>query len=279
MRHLILLFVLILVGFKHVNELKDSFGYIRSHYVLVKKDSQICESCTSSEDEHNLVLSINKKLLNNPLLKGSGFIAYQNENRNILFTSGHVCEPLKDFLIDIKYKKLINYLENQILNDETFPDEKIRNSYELSPIITITSFYGKVYKIKNFLLINKKDDLCALETEVKWGKAIKFADDNCEYTDIYNMSASDGFYAANSVPLRKGFINSIVKEQDLGDEAFYNVNLYTLEVKPGASGSAVFNSKGKVCGNINIAYNSNGLSSGASAETLKLFLKKVLEEK
>ena len=279
MRHLILLSLLILTGFGHVDKLKNSFGFIRSHYVLVKKEAQVCDSCTSSEDEYKLVSSINIELLNNPLLKGSGFVAYQDKDKNIFFTSAHVCEPLKSFLIDAKYRKLINYLEHQILTDEIFPDEKVRASYELSPVITITTFYGNVYKINKFLEINKKEDLCAIEVNIPWGKAVEFSETACEYEEIYNMSASDGFYEKDTVPLRRGFINSKIKEQNLGDETFYNVNLYTLEVKPGSSGSAVFNSKGKVCGNINIAYNSNGLSSGASAESLKSFLKKVLESK
>ena len=45
-------------------------------------------------------------------------------------------------------------------------------------------------------------------------------------------------------------------------------HLYTLPVLPGASGSAVFNAKGEVCGNINISYQKLGLSLGATSKII-----------
>ena len=44
--------------------------------------------------------------------------------------------------------------------------------------------------------------------------------------------------------------------------------LYTLIVKPGASGSAVFNTKGEVCGSVNLSFIKVDLSAGASYKSL-----------
>jgi S1-C subfamily serine protease len=99
------------------------------------------------------------------------------------------------------------------------------------------------------------------------------AKDNCTYTDGFNISASGGFYLPKSTPLRTGFINNKADKVMVEGAEFENVNVYTIQVSPGASGSAVFNESGEVCGNINIAYEKLQISFGASSETITEFYK------
>ena len=89
------------------------------------------------------------------------------------------------------------------------------------------------------------------------------------------MSSSAGYYYPNAVPIRQGFMNGIVKNQEINGKIFKDVNLYTLSVQPGASGSAVFNKEGEVCGTINIAYTRVDLSSGASLADLRYLFEKM----
>lgn len=272
-------FMFIFTGYKHIETLKGSFGYIRSHYKLVKKNNYICQSCISKESEFNKINKINIQLLDSPYIKGTGFVFSHKNNKTHILTAGHVCESLDAFLKEEKFKQLTQYVQQQILDKSLFPDDEVRNSYQVMPVISVSSFSGEVYKISKVVSVNKEHDLCYLLTNEKWGKIAKLATEECEYEEIYNMSASGGFYEINTIPLRKGFINSKIKKQQTEDDIYYNVNLYTLDILPGSSGSAVFNKNGNVCGSINIAYSSLGLSSGPSLPTLKKFLDSLKEEK
>ena len=65
-----------------------------------------------------------------------------------------------------------------------------------------------------------------------------------------------------------GICNHTVDKVVVQDKTFKYHHLYTLPVLPGASGSAVFNNKGEVCGNINISYQKLGLSLGATSKII-----------
>jgi V8-like Glu-specific endopeptidase len=89
------------------------------------------------------------------------------------------------------------------------------------------------------------------------------------------MSSTGGYYHEGAVSLREGFINNRAKKLEIEGKVFKDINIYTLIVKPGSSGSAVFNVKGEVCGSINISFIRVDLSAGASYSDLNRFYLKL----
>ena len=57
------------------------------------------------------------------------------------------------------------------------------------------------------------------------------------------------------------------------DTIYKERNIYTLHARSGASGSAVFNAEGKVCGNISHTASDLDVCYGSSVTDLKDFLK------
>lgn len=275
MKNILVLLALSLLGFAHVETLKDTFGHIKSFYKIKSIDKDLCVGCYGSFEEVEKIYRLNKKFHSVPYASASAFIVGHSNDKTILMTSGHVCEELKEFTTNEKFKALgdqvYNFMtsHNEALSSNTFKD-----NYYIKSEIVVYSFYGDEHIINEIIAIDKEHDMCLVSSNSVWGKKIKFAEKNCEYEEVYNMSSSGGHYYPNAVPLRKGIINGIIDVQEYGERVYKNVNLYTLNVKQGASGSAVFNTAGKVCGSINISYLKLDLSSGASRTNLIDFFEK-----
>ena len=269
MKHTIILLTFLLYGFIPVDTLQNTFGYIKGYYKIKTKSIDDCIACYSSVDDAARISKINKQLASTSYVMASAFVVMHKEKETFLMTSGHVCTELKSFNSDMKFKKFSVELQDIILRREgLFKAHDLFKFYFIDTEIVVYSYEGKKYKLKSINFIDEKKDMCIISTKSKWGEAVDFAEQDCVYEEVYNMSASGGYYYPNAVPIRKGIINKVVSKQIYKDEVFKNVNLYTLQVKPGASGSAVFNSKGKVCGSVNISYSNLDLSSGASRSDL-----------
>ena len=252
-------------GFDYVENIQKSFGLIRAHYYIEKKD--VCIDCIMTVDVD--VDTINKDFLSMTFVKSSAFVIKRFKNKTHVLTSNHVCEAIREFYT-FTQTKTNSYLANRI-KDAVLENKEVKRIYEIKPTISITTFEGLVYKDLIIIKESKKHDICLVEVPTGFGKAVEIEKENCYYTKGYNISASGGFYIPNSTPLREGYINSIAERVMVDNQVFKNVNVYTIQVSPGASGSAVFNSKGKVCGNINISYEKLQISFGASSKTISEF--------
>lgn len=266
MKYFIILISLLILGFVPVAEMKNSFGHIKAYYVLEK--IQIASGYFEEFD--TFLIDLNLQLEEIPYMKASSFVLMHNNNETFLSTSEHVCEELKDFVTNKKFKILGKKLLNSLsINKFGMFSPKSLSLYTITPKIFIYDFEGNKYLFKDVIISIPKKDMCVLKTNKVWGKPVKLARSACLQEPIFNMSSSAGYYYPNAVPIRQGFMNGIVKNQEINGKIFKDVNLYTLSVQPGASGSAVFNKEGEVCGTINIAYVKVDLSSGASLADLK----------
>ena len=259
---LIFLISVSMFGFSHVKKAQDSFGFIRAHYYIKKKD--VCLDC-------NLTLNVNEEEINKDFLsmtfiKASSFVLNRFKNNTHVLTSNHVCEAIREFNT-FTQSKTNDYLATKI-KDAVLESKEVQERYEIKPTVSITTFEGLVYKDIEILKESKKHDICLINVPSSFGKAVEMSKKNCEYTNGYNISASGGFYLPRSTPLRTGYINSQAGSVMVEEKIFENVNVYTIQVSPGASGSAVFNAEGLVCGNINIAYEKLQISFGASSKTI-----------
>jgi hypothetical protein len=144
----------------------------------------------------------------------------------------------------------------------------IGKAYEIIPVAYVFSFSGVKHQIDKILLTDNKTDTCGISSGDIWGVPVKYAKGGCYYEKVYNISSTGGYYHPNAVSLREGYINNTVASVEVENEVFKNVMLYTLIVKPGASGSAVFNIRGEVCGSVNISFIKVDLSAGASYKSL-----------
>lgn len=269
---LILIFAsLLFFGYVPVTEMQKSYGHIQANYVLEK--IQIASGYYEELDE--VLIDVNLQLSEMPYIKASSFVMLHHKNNTYLSTSQHVCSELKDFITNEKFKKLgKKLLESMSEASFSIFDQVNLEYYVITPKVFIYDFYGKKHVLKDIIVSIPEKDMCVIRTEELWGSPVKLSEAQCKYEAIFNMSSSGGYYYPNSAPIRQGFINNVVKTLDIDNKIFTDVNLYTLQVKPGASGSAVFNSKGEVCGTINIAYVKVDLSSGNSLEDLKFLFEK-----
>ncbi len=262
---LIIIISILMFGFSHVEKVQNSFGLIRAHYYIKKKD--ICIDCNITVDVD--VDTINKDFLSMTFIKASSFVIKKFKSKTHVLTSNHVCEALREFHT-FTQTKTNSYLANRI-KDAVLENKEVQRIYEIKPTISITTFDGLVFKGLEILKESKKHDICLIEAPSAFGKEVEIEKEKCYYTKGYNISASGGFYIPKSTPLRTGYINNVADKVMVEDQVFENVNVYTIQVSPGASGSAVFNSEGKLCGNINISYEKLQLSFGASNKTITDF--------
>ena len=263
---------ILFLGLAPVSEMKSSYGHIKAYFVIEK--IKIASDYFEENDE--ILIDLNIQLENMAYMKASSFIMMHHKGETYLSTSDHVCTEIKDFVTNKKFKTLGNKLLESMSNSSLsmFNDQTL-NLYMITPKVFVYDFEGKKYLLKDFVLSKPEKDMCVIKTESVWGKKVNLAKKDCSYEVIYNMSSSGGYYYPNSVPLRQGFMNGIVEHQEIDNKVFKDVNLYTLSVQPGSSGSAVFNQKGEVCGTVNIAYVKVDLSSGNSLSDLKLLFEKI----
>ena len=276
MKNLLILLVLFLFGFDHVKSIQDSFGFIKSYYAIQADPNYKCVSCLTYSKDLELLSILNREFKKTPYIKASAFVVKKIKDKTLLSTSYHVCESLKEFQTNKKFKDLGDKLMKDAFSSSLFLNTEIIKQYKLRPKMSVLEFDGTLHNISNIVFENPEHDVCFIESEDNWGKEIEFTKKQCLYEKAYNISASGGFYEPSAVVLREGYINNIVKETKVDDRVFKNHMLYTLYVLPGSSGSGVFNSKGKLCGNVNISYSKIGVSFGASSEIIQNLLKSFL---
>lgn len=277
MKYLLFILALILLGFKiPLSEMKSSYGHIQAYYVVEPRADESCADCFMSLEEHQEITEINKKLMSLAYVKASSFIIDKEPRKTYLITSDHVCAEINTFLYDKRFKELAEDLMQSILvnaSEEVF--QNILLKYKVVPKAFVYSFNGERHDIEKIVLSKKDIDTCAIQTKDDWGQKVKLAKSGCKYEKVYNMSSTGGYYHKGTVSIREGFINGIVEELDIQGKVFKDVSLYTLTVKPGSSGSAVFNVQGEVCGSVNISFIKVDLSAGASYSDLNVFFEEL----
>ena len=119
--------------------------------------------------------------------------------------------------------------------------------------------------------------MCVLETYNIWGEVSQLSKNDCEYGEqIYNISASGGLYSPYAVPIRSGLFSGEYMDNSFKNKKISILNnMYTVLSLPGSSGSGVYNSKGEICGNINISYRRSDISFGATRKQIINFLSSI----
>ena len=220
MKHLFILLTLFLFGFDHVKSVQDSFGFIKSYYSVQPNLNYQCTTCLTYTKDLELLSLLNKEFKKTPYIKASAFIIKKSKNKTLLSTSYHVCESLKEFQTEKKFKDLGDKLMKDAFSNSLFLNTEITKQYKLRPQISVLEFDGTLHNIENIVYENLENDICFLETEDSWGREIEFAEKTCFYEKIYNISASGGFYEPSAVVLREGYVNNKVKETDVEDKNY-----------------------------------------------------------
>lgn len=277
MKHLLFILSFLLFGFEHVKSVQSSFGFIKTYYSVQSVPDYQCTICLTYSKDLEYLSILNREFKKTPYIKASAFVVKKMKDKTLLSTSHHVCESLKEFQNDQKFKDLGDKLMNDALADSLFLNKEIKKQFKLRPKMSVLEFDGTLHSIERIVYENEENDVCFVESRDSWGKEIEFTDKQCYYEKIFNISASGGFYEVSSVVLREGYANSIVKETEVEDKIFKEHLLYTLHVLPGASGSGVFNINGKLCGNVNISYAKIGVSFGASSKIIQNLLQDFLK--
>ena len=268
MRHLLLFLTLSLLGFDNIKAMQDSFGFIKAYFSIQYNENYTCKNCMIFPRDMEILEKISEEFSKTPYIKSSSFVVAKNKNKTLLSTSMHVCESLQEFTQEKRFKSLADRLMNEAVKSNLFLNSEIIKIYRLVPKMSVQEFEGKLHYLTEVKHIDTDNDICLVESEDAWGTPVKFAETPCYYEKIYNISASGGQYDKGSVALREGICNHTIDEVVVEDKIFRYHHLYTLSVLPGASGSAVFNTKGEVCGNINISYQKLGLSLGATSKII-----------
>jgi len=254
-----------------MKEAKDSFVFITAGYEVTRKNISNNLNISYEED----LSKINKTLSSLRFISASGFVLKHLKDSSLVSTSNHVCESFSELEDSIDNVLIKTFLQN--IKDNMTKDSLLFNlNYEIKPVVVLTDFYGNKHISNKVVAADKKNDLCIISSNDLIGKPVQFAK-SCNEEEIFNISTSGGFYIENGVPLRKGFLNRIIKKIEYRENVYFeNVYMYSLSVLPGSSGSAVFNAEGKVCGNINISQPNLGISYGASSSTITLQLQDYL---
>lgn len=247
-------------------KLKHSFAYIHDQLILLPKHD-ISIPHNVQQDAKNL----NEVMSSIATLKGTGFVVNKTYNATEILTNEHVCANIKpNTSIPKLFVEMKSYINNRIL--ETNP--LITLYYNLSYENIVTDYQGSHYKINKIKKTDIETDLCLISTKESWGIPLNVDLPVCNPGDeVLNMSVSGGIYYENAVPTRTGIYNGVIKEEILASFIYTKRVLYTLNLRSGASGSAVINKSGNLCGNISHATKKAGLSYGASASEIRDFLK------
>ena len=247
-------------------KLKNSFAYIHDQLILLP-----AHNISIPHDIQQDAKELNDAMSEAATLKGSGFVINKSYSGTEVLTNEHVCSsinPRKN--IPDFFSKMKAYVESKVL--ETNPIMNLY--YNISYEYIITDYQGNHYKLVKVKKTNIESDLCIIVSEGTWGTPLKVDEPACKPGDeVLNMSVSGGIYYENAVPTREGIYNGDIKNELLTSFVYSKRSLYTLSLQSGASGSAVINRKGHLCGNISHATKSLGLSYGASVYEIRDFLK------
>lgn len=267
MRYLLILLMSLSLGFSHMSNLKTSFIYIDMTYKVTPKfDFGLSLIDPDSIEKINGVIGQLK------LSKASGFVYKVESLKSQILTANHVCQTVSEggtFLESPTFKGSFSQLLASLNIDPLLFDV----FYQIDVSINLKDYWGKSYSDTKIIKQSLKYDLCLLESPNPIGQAVEFAE-RCLEEKIYNFSASGGFYLEEGIPLRQGFLNRPVGQIKSSDNSLYkDFYQYTMDLTGGASGSAVFNERGQVCGMITLAQDKIGLSYGPTEKQINDFLK------
>lgn len=270
---LIIIICFVNFGFSHIKTIKDSFVFVTAGFEVVRKKETSYFGMSYYQD----LTEINKTLKSLNFMSASSFVLAHKNKGTFVSTSGHVCKAVSDmynFESSLLLKAFVDGVKQTMTEDPVL----FEMFYEIKPVLLLTDYYGKQYNDNLVVSVDKTNDLCVMFSNNIIGKPVEF-EHKCNEEKIYNISTSGGFYLKNGVPLREGFLNRRVEELSYNNDVkFKNFFVYSLYVLPGSSGSAVFNSKGKVCGNINLSQPRLEISYGASSDQIVSHFQKYLND-
>ncbi len=164
---------------------------------------------------------------------GSGSVIGHSKGKTYILTAGHVCEQ---------------------------PEGSVA-------IAIAVDGSGNVHEVKSSKYSNDPD-LCVMKSEGIWGLPLKISDDEVEYGDkALAMSAPNGIFSANMVPLFEGYYSGNLSSGD---------GVYTIPAMPGTSGSAVLNDDLEIVAVIHSATKGfQHIAIGTNADRVKKFLDSV----
>lgn len=246
---------------------KNSFAFIHDQIVLVKKDYITIPMYIQHDAE-----ILNQNMSEFSLIKASGFIYSQEQNTTQVVTNHHVCIEINDK--DASSQNVIKKIKTVVRPRIEEKNPIIFLYYDLEYQFFATDFNGNHHKITSIKKLSYTSDLCLIDTEDRWGIPAELNDKECRPSEvIFNVSASGGLYHPKAFPVRRGYYNGIAYNEFMTDTIYKERNIYTLHARSGASGSAVFNAEGKVCGNISHTASDLDVCYGSSVTDLKDFLK------
>lgn len=268
MKKIFIITLLIVISFNNsyskppVEDMKSSFG-------LIQMNLKIFPLPDANVDP--IKINTINNIIDSPLLRASSFVVKHKKETTIILTSEHVCSEIMDSNNKKSIAEFIELLSKYTDFTELFILDKSKQSkIIIKPIVFVKDFYGNKYSIISINNLDKIADICLVETESVWGQVSKVSQKDCLYGEkIYNISSSGGIYSPKSIPFRSGYFSGIhVDEKNIEQNISKENNLYTLQALPGSSGSGVYNSRGEICGNINISYKRSDVSFGATRKSI-----------
>lgn len=244
---------------------KNSFAFIHDQVILTVKDELSIPVYIQHEADQ-----INKAMIDFATVKASGFVSSHNDITTNVITNHHVCTEI----FESDKPSIMQSVESLLREKINQTNPILFLYYDLSYRYVATDYDGNDYVIKQVIKTEPKTDLCLLETERVWGVPAKINEKECSPSEvIYNMSVSGGIYHPKAVPFRQGFYNGKVFNEIMTTRQYNERSLFTLSARTGASGSAVFNRNGKVCGNISHSISDLDVCYGSTVNDLKSFLR------
>lgn len=297
MKNAVMIFIILVISAQYLSafssasiqkntavSIQDHFVFLNVHLILNKKTPDNCnkdKNCElTSNIDHNVV-NINTEFINTPMLAASGFVFKHEKNKTYVLTSMHVCEGIKSYL---SFKDILEQSKSEMLESlsrqtkyKELDQVHVQSNYNLNAVATLFDFNGNQYQDVSIKKQDKSKDLCVIESNNTIGTPVVVSNKNCMYgEEVVNVSASNGNYFPRAVPYYVGVYSGSVKSKEfglmgLGEE----IAIYTLDIKQGSSGSAVFSKKTKkLCGNVNAIMQKSKLAIGITTMGIKEFIER-----
>lgn len=221
------------------------------HYFRIFNISRTSFIVTSKTVNVNMCFdNINCLLIKKYKSTGSGVIIAHDSNKNttLILTAAHICQPDPP-----KFR-------NNVSLKEIFINKKI----------TTNSNKSFNYKIVNY---NTKHDICIIETKKINKPPIRITWTPIKNGErILNLSNINGLANGNTIPLFVGFYLGLQKEKLL--------NVYSLPVSSGSSGSMILNLRGELIGIVTHVFMKNQqICIGPSTKIMYKFIRDTLKKR
>lgn len=269
MKKLFIITLIIFINFSNYSYSKPPIENMKKSFGLIQINLKLFTLPDAKVDP--IKINTINNIIDSPLLRASSFIVEHKKKTTIVLTSEHVCDEITNINKKKSISEFIELLSQYTdFTDIFILDKDKQSKIDIKPIVYVRDFYGKKYNIISINNLDKIADICLIETENIWGQVSKISQKDCEYGEkVYNISSSGGIYSPKSIPFRSGYFSGIYLDKNFSKQNISNENnLYTIPALPGSSGSGVYNSKGEICGNINISYKRSDISFGATRKSI-----------